>query len=128
MFRIDFGSCMLENIEELLLFVFLRAWARAYVHNLDLCVCNSVLAYAALFLRFCICGNGPAYAGSYLHTRALTCIHETPSRSLTLPIFTYFSSIPLLYAILTHLLVIFAPEYHYILLFIFIPASKRHFS
>ena len=38
MFRIDFGSCMLENIEELLLSVFFYVWARAYVRSLDSCV------------------------------------------------------------------------------------------
>ena len=55
-------------------------------------------------------------------------VRETPSRSLTLPIFTYFSSISLPCAILTHLFVMFAPKYPYILLFTFILALKHHIS
>ena len=101
---------MLENIEELIMSMFQHAWARAIVCSLDLCICSSVLAYTCLFLRFCICGNRPAYAGSCLRMRALTYVREIPSRSPTVPIFTYFSSISLPYATLTHLLVIFAPE------------------
>ena len=74
MFRIDFGRCMLENVKELLMSVLLCAWDRTYVHNLDSCVRSFVLTYAGLFLRLCICGNGPMYAG---HTWALTRIRET---------------------------------------------------
>ena len=109
MFRIDFGSCILENIEELLLSMFLHAWTRACVRNLDSCVRGSNLAYAGLFLQFCVYGNGPAYARSYLRMWALTYVREMLGRSLTLPIFTYFSSVSLSYVILTPLLVIFAP-------------------
>ena len=90
MFRIDFGRCMLENIKELLLFMLLRAWARACIRSLDSCVRSFVLAYAGMFLRFYIRRDGPAYARSYLCTWALTRIHETSGRSPTLPIFTFF--------------------------------------
>ena len=128
MFRIDFGSCKLENIKELLLSVFLYAWARAYICSMNSCIHGSVLMYAGLFLRFCILRNRTANTGSCLHTRALTCVREMLGRSPTLPIFISFSSVSLLYAILTHLLVIFTPEYHCNLLFIFILASKHHFS
>ena len=110
---------MLENIEELFLSMFLHEWAWACIRSFDLCIHGSILAYAGLFLRFCLHGNRPVYVGSYLRTRALTCVRETLGRNPTLPIFTYFSS--------THLLVIFSPEYHCIL-FIFILASKHHFS
>ena len=48
-------------------------------------------------------------------------------RGLTLLIFTSFSTVSLLYAILTPLVVIFALEHHCILLFIFILASKTSF-
>ena len=127
MFMIDFGSCKLENIKELLLSVFLYAWAQACI-RMNSCVHGSVLMYAGLFLRFCILRNRTANTRSCLRTRALTCAREMPGRSPTLPIFISFSSVSLLYAILTHLLVIFTPEYHCNLLFIFILASKHHFS
>ena len=107
MFRIDFGSCKLENIKELLLYVFLYAWAQAYIRILNSCVHGFVLMYAGLFLRFCILRNRTANTGSCLHTRALTCAREMPGRSPTLPIFISFSSVSLLYAILTHLLSFF---------------------
>ena len=90
MFRIDFGWCMLENVEELLLSVLLRAWAWACVRSLDSCIRSSMLVYASMFLRSCVRGDGPAYEGSCLRTWALTCICEMPSRSPTLPIFTPF--------------------------------------
>ena len=69
----------------------------------------------------CICG-------SCLCAWALAHVHETLGRSSTLSIFIYFSSVSLLHAILTHLFVIFASEYHCILLFIFILALKHHIS
>ena len=100
----------------------------ACICSLNSCIRGSVFVYTGLFLGFCIRGSGSTYAGSHRCTRALTCIREMPSRSPTLPIFTYFSSVSLRYAILTNLFVIFAPEYHCILLFIFILASKYHFS
>ena len=50
------------------------------------------------------------YVGFDLRTRD---VWQKPS----LPIFTSFSSVLLLYTILTHLFVIFAPEYHCILFF-----------
>ena len=115
---------MLENVKELLMSVLLHAWDRTYVRNLDSCVRSLVLMYAGLFLRLCICGNGPTYVGC---TWALTRIHETLGKSLTLPVFTSFSPVSLLFAILTHLFVIFAPKYHYIHLLIFILASKTSF-
>ena len=90
MSRIDFGWCLLENVEELLLSMFLCAWARACVCNLYSCVHSSVLAYAGVFLSFCVRGNGPTYAGSCLCAWALTRVHEMPSRSLALSIFTAF--------------------------------------
>ena len=95
--------------------VFLHAWARAYVRSLYSCVRKFILAYANLFLRLCVRGNGPVYARSCLCTWALTRVCETSSKSSTLPIFTYFSSVSLPCAILTHLFVIFASAYHYIL-------------
>ena len=64
--------------------------------------------------------------GSCLHTWALTLVRGALGRSSTLPIFTYFSTVSLPHAILTHLFIIFASDYHYILLFIFILASKHH--
>ena len=67
--RIDFGLCFFENVEELVLFVFLHAWAQAYI-------CNSILAYVGMFLRFCVHGNGPTYTGSCLRAWALTRVHE----------------------------------------------------
>ena len=117
MSRIDFGWCIFENVEELLLSVFLRAWARACIRILYSCVYSSVLACAGVFLRLCVCGNGPACTGSCLCMWVLTCVRETFGKSPTLPIFTFFSSVLLLYTILTHLFVIFAPEYHCILFF-----------
>lgn len=100
----------------------------ACIRSLNSCICGSVLVYVGLFLGFCICGSGSTYVRSCLCTRALTCIPEMPSKSLTLPIFIYFSSVSLRYVILTNLFVIFALEYHCILLFIFILESKYHFS
>ena len=47
---------MFENVEGHFLSVLLRAWARACVRNLDLCVHSSVLSYAGLFLRLCVRG------------------------------------------------------------------------
>ena len=128
MSRIDFRWCFFENVEELLLSMFLRAWAWACIRSLYSCVCSSILAYVSMFLRLCVCGNGLAYAGSCQRAWVLTLICETPGRSSTLPIFIYFSFVSLLREILTHLFVIFASEYHYILLFIFILASKHHIS
>ena len=127
MFRIDFGLYMLENIEELLLSVLLRAWAWACVRSLYSCIHNSILVYISLFLRSCILGFWPVYARSYLRIWALTRIHEASSKGPTLPIFTYFSTISLLYAILIPLFVIFVSKHHYILLFIFILALKMLF-
>ena len=127
MFRIDFGLYMLENIEELLLSVLLRAWAWACVRSLYSCIHNSILVYISLFLRSCILGFWPVYARSYLRIWALTRIHEASSKGPTLPIFTYFSTISLLYAILIPLFVIFVSKHHYILLFIFILALKTPF-
>jgi len=111
---------MLENVEGHLLSMLLHAWARAYVRS-------SVLVYVGLFLRLCVCGFWPTYVGSYLCMWALICIHETLGRGLTLPNFTSFFTISLLYAILIPLLVIFALEHHCILLFIFILTSKISF-
>ena len=101
MSRIDFGWCFFENVEELLLFVFLHAWAWACVRSLHSCVCSSILAYVDLFLRLCVRGNRPTCARFCLCTWALTCVREMLGRSLTLLIFTYFSTISLPYAILT---------------------------
>ena len=115
--RIDFGWCIFENVKELLLSVFLHAWARAYIRNLHSCIRNSVLVCAGMLLRLYVHGNGLAYAGSCLHAWALTRLCETSRKSLTLPIFTSFSYVSLQFAILTHIFVIFAPEYHCILFF-----------
>ena len=126
MSRIDFGWCIFENIKELFLFVFLRAWARACVRSLYSCVRRFVLAYTGLFLRLCVRGNGPEYAGSCLCTWALTRICDMFGKSSTLPIFVYFSSVSLPCAILTHLFVIFFICISLHPLFIFILASKHH--
>ena len=126
MSRIDFGWCFFENVKELLLFVILHAWARAYVRSLYSCVRNSILTYAGMFLSFYICGNGPAYVGSCLRAWASTRVRETLGKSPTLPIFTPFSTVSLPCAILTHLFVILTFEYHYIILFIFTLASTHH--
>ena len=90
MSRIDFGWCLLENVEELLLYVFLRAWAWACVYSLYSCVSSSVLAYVGVFLSFCVRRNGPTYAGSCLCAWAFTRIRETPGKSLALSISTSF--------------------------------------
>ena len=120
MFRIDFGSCKLENIKELLLSVFLYEWAQAYIRSMNSCVHGSILMHAGLLLRFCILRNRIANMGSCLCTRALTCACEMPGRSPTLPIFISFSSISLLYAILTHLLSFF---HHNIIVTYFLSSS-----
>mgnify|MGYP006869195136 CR=1 FL=1 len=91
MSRIDFGWCFFENVKELLLFMFLRAWAWAYICSLYSCVRSSVLAYTGMFLSLCVHRNGLTYAGSYLHGWALTCVHETPGRSPALPILLLFN-------------------------------------
>ena len=120
MFKIDFGWCKLEKSKNCFCLCFcVRGLGPAYA--------ACIHAYVALFLRLCVHGNRPVYAGSYLHTWALTRIHGTPSRDPTVPIFTSFSIVSLLYAILTPLFVIFASEHHHILLFIFILASKTPF-
>ena len=119
---------MLENVDGVFLFVLLRAWAQACVYSLDLCICSFVLTNAGLFLRLCVHGDGPAYTGSYLRTWALTRVHEVLSRGLTLPIFTFLSTISLLYAILTPLFVIFPSEHlasSFLSLFLH---QKHHFS
>ena len=94
MSSIDFGWCFFENVEELLLSVFLHAWAQACVRSLHSCVRSSVLVYAGLFFRLYI-------RGMDLHMQDLVCICEMPGKSPTLPIFTYFSTISLPQAILT---------------------------
>ena len=113
-----------ENVEELLLSIFLRAWARVCVCSLHSCVRSSVLAYASMFLRLYICRNELAYAWSCPRMWALTCVRETPGRSLALLIFTPFSPVSLPYEILTHIFVIFSSEHHYIILFTFTRASQ----
>ena len=127
MFRIDFGWYMVENVEGHFLSMLLRAWARTCIRSLDLCIRSSILAYTALFLRLYICEFWPTYAGSRLRMLVLTCVCETLSKGLTLPIFTSFSIVSLLYAILTPFFAIFAPKHHYILLLVFILAPKTSF-
>ena len=78
---------MLENFERLFLSMLLHVWAQACVSSLDLFVRKFVLVYAGLFLRICVCGFRPVYAGSCLRTLALTRIREMPRRSFTLLIF-----------------------------------------
>ena len=63
--------------------MFLHVWAWDYI-------CSSVLAYAGVFLRFCVHGNGPAYTGSCLHVWALTRVRGTPGRSLAFAHFYLF--------------------------------------
>ena len=94
--------------------------------SLHSCVRNSVLSHTGMILRFYVCGDGLALAGSCLRAWALTCVHEMPGRSPTLPIFTHFSIVSFPYAILTHLFVNFASKYHCIILFIFTLASKHY--
>ena len=108
---------MLKNVEGHILSLLLHAWALACVCSLDLCVHRSVLAYVGLFLSLCIRGFWPMYAGSCLRTWVLIRVHEMLGRGLTLPIFTSFSTVSLLYANPTPLFVIFAPKHHCILLF-----------
>ena len=43
--------------------MFLRLWAWAYVRSLYSCICSFVLAYAGMFLRFCIHKDGLTYVG-----------------------------------------------------------------
>ena len=106
--------------------MFLRAWTRACIRILYSCIHSSILAYASMFLRLCVCGNGPAYTECYQRAWALTHVRETPGRSPTLSIFTPFSTVSPLYAILTPFFIILASENHYIILFIFILALKHH--
>ena len=133
MSRIDFRWCIFENVEELLLSVFLRAWAWACNRSLYLCIHGSVLAYTNMFLRFCVSGNGPTYAGSYLCVWALTRVCEMLDRSPTLPIFTHFSTVSPPYASLTpffiffiFLFIILVSECHCIILFISTHASRHY--
>ena len=109
------------------LFGFIHTWLSACIHSLYSCIHNYVLGYVGLFLRSCVLGFWLAYTRSYLGTWALTRVREAPGKGPTLPIFTYFSTISLLYAILIPLFVIFVSKHHYILLFIFILASKTSF-
>ena len=90
MFRIDFGRCMLENIKELLLFMLLHAWARACIRCLDSCVRSFVLAYAGMFLRFYIRGDGPAYARSCLRTWAWPAYMRRLVEALLYPFLLFF--------------------------------------
>ena len=82
------------------------------VHGLGPAYAAYILAYTGLFLRFYICGDGPAYAGSCLRKWALTRLCKTSSKSSTRPVFISFSLVSFLYAIVTHLFVIFAFEYY----------------
>ena len=128
MFRIDFGWYMLEYVEGHFLSVLLHAWAQACVCSLVLFVRSFILVYTSLFLRLYIHGFWPACIRSCLCTWALTRICETLDRGLTLPIFTSFSTVLLLYVILTPLFVIFESKHHWILFFlIFILASKTSY-
>ena len=72
MFRIDFGWCILENVEELNLFVFLCAWAWACVCSLKSqlysCIRKSVLEALHTWEWACVRGVLSAYAGFDLHT------------------------------------------------------------
>ena len=127
MSRIDFGWCFFENVKELLLSMFLHVWARACLRNLYSYVRNSVLAYAGMFLRLYIRRNGPAYARSCLHAWALARVRDVRQKPCSAHFYS-FLTVSLLYAILTHILVIFASNYHCIILFIFILALKHHIS
>ena len=122
--RIYFGWCFYKNVEELLLSMFLRVRARACVWSLYSCIHSSILTYVGMFLSLCVCGNWSVYARSCLRVWALTRVREMPCRSLTLPIFTYFSTILHPYAILTPLFVILAFEIHYIIL---LSSSSKHY-
>ena len=62
MFRIDFGWCMLENVKELLMFVFLHLWAWACVLSLDSYVCSFVLEALHTWEWACV-RKFPAYIG-----------------------------------------------------------------
>ena len=57
---------MLEYVERLFFSVLLRVWAQACIRRLDSYVRRSIFAYAGLFLRLCVRGDGLAYMGSYL--------------------------------------------------------------
>ena len=82
------------------------------VHGLEPTYVAWTYAYAALFLRLCVLGDGLTYVGSCLCMQALTCIRQTPGRGFTLLIFTSLSTVSLLYVILTPLFVIFAYDLH----------------
>ena len=120
MFKIDFGWCMLENVEKLLLFVLLHAWAQAYVCSLDSCLHNTVLAYVGLFLRLCIRGVLSMYVGFDPRTWD---VWQKPCSAHFHFFFIYFTSICNFNTPLCH----FSLEFHYILPFIFILASKTLF-
>ena len=81
---------MLKNVEELLLSVFLHAWAQASVCNLHSRIRSFVLAYTGMFLRFYVCRDGPTYAWSCLCMWALIRVRDTPGESPTLHISLIF--------------------------------------
>ena len=88
MSRIDFGWCFLENVEEL----------RTQLAFMRTQLCSCVHRYV---LEVCVRGNEPVYVESCPRMWALTYVHETPGRSLALPLVTYFSPVSLPYAMLT---------------------------
>ena len=98
------------------------------------CVCGLKLAYAdwihmyaGLFLRMQVYSWDFVYVGMGLRTWGPICVCETPSRGLTLHLFSSISTISLLFAILIPFFVIFSFEHPYILLFIFILVLKISF-
>ena len=119
MFRNDFGWYMLENVEGLSLSVLLRAWAWA-------CIRSSVLVYVGLFLRLCVCGDGPICGVLFTYVGFDLSTWHTWQRLYSAH-FHFFSTISLLYAILKPLFVIFASEHHCILLFIIFLSLKTSF-
>ena len=96
------------------------------MRGLGLAYVSYIHAYVALFLRFCIRGNGPVYAGYCLCMWALTHVREMPDRSSTLPILTYFSSISLPRAILTHFFFFFFSFLHPTITISFFLSSFLH--
>ena len=67
MFRIDFGWCMHENVEKLLLFVLLRACTRA-------CIRSWIHVYVGLFLCVQVCSWGYVYISYGLRTWGPICV------------------------------------------------------
>ena len=92
-------------------------------------------AYTTLFLRTQVCSWVSACVRMDLHMLGLTCMRGLwlvymwrLIEALLYPILLNFLTISLPHAILMHILALFAPDDHCIILLIFILALKHHIS